>query len=990
VVGDGGSADNISVMMRSVVLALVLGLGATVAAQDDGYTADLRAAQAALLRGQFSKARAGFEEILAAAQDEAEGDRPSVVTARLSRVGLWQIDFFQGRYQEVRGAIEALPSLERGAPEVSLLYGQVLARSGHYADAEVAFAEVVRAEPTDIEARYRMAMAQQRGGRHEAATATLEAARQVPRPRDGRNLAYLGECLVQLGGRDNFEAASELFVESLRVAPERPEALTFFGLLKFAAYREASGLRSGETDLKKVLDQNGEREDALIGLYRIRRSNMQLDPARTEDYLRRALLLNPRSVPALTEQAVLLIDDRRFEAGADVLDAALAVDPNDKVVLAHRAAVAMLRGDPAQEKTFRDRIAAIDPRFHDADRLVGDHLVALYRFADAVPLYERALGHDPDLVPALDGLAKALVYCGRGGDARVHLEHARDLQPGFVNPWRHNALAVQDLLEKDYRVVEQGGFRFFFHKDDLATLSEYLVPLHLEAMAQLGLKYSCQPNGLVRVEALHEWADFSVRTIGFKGFSALGACFGNFITLVSPVDRDVRRLDFMWSATVWHEYAHVLTLALSRARVPRWLTEGFSVHEEHARNKAWERGMDRELLDAWHNGRIYPVRELNRAFRGPDILFGYFQGGLIVDYLTAKYGFDKVVAMLKAYGEDRAEEQIFRDTFGVSTEAFDREFRQWVWDTRLADLRLLPRLDEEHTSSTLARVNAGRGSLQDIVAVGWASLAAGNEVDAARFVRLARQKQADHGGSLLLHAELMHRRGALDDALATWEQGFAAGADDFDSRLHYAEALEEKGDLDGAMRQYQFAKRCWPGCTEQAVAPNLRLARILRRLERPDEAMAELAGFCSLTGRAFAPRLELAEFYRAKDERRLEAKCLEEANEIDPFMRSLHERLGDAYVALGRQSDALREYRVGIAVPAKLDRAYLDGDGGPPDESAPEVQLERGKLWLKLARVHRELLDLENAMRALDEASRSAPDSDVSDEAERLREAWRR
>ncbi|MEZ5965322.1 MAG: hypothetical protein R3F56_15925 [Planctomycetota bacterium] len=972
-------------------LALLATLSAPrLRAQDDDYAPDLRAAQNALLRGQFSKARAGFEEILAAAEEEAEGQRPSTGTLRQCRVGLWQMDLAQGKYDEVRAAIEARPAGERGTNDVRLVYGRALARRGEYSGAAAEFAEVTKTDAEDMEARYRLALAQGAVGQHEAAAATLRTVEEAAHPRDGRNLAYRGQCLVLLGGRDNFEAASELFVESLRVAPERPEALTFFGMLKFEAYREASGLRSGETDLKKVLDQNGEREDALVALYRIRRSNFQLDPSRTEDYLRRALALNPKSVPAMTEQAILLLDDRRFEAGSEVLDAALRIDPNDKVVLAHRIAAALLRGDEDGEKELRQRLASIDPAFHDADRLIADHLVALYRFADSVPLYERALAAAPDLVPALDGLGKALAMCGRGSDARAHLEKAKALQPGFVNPWRHNALAVQDLLDKEYRMVERGGFRFFFHKEDFATLSEYLIPLHLEAMEQLGLKYSYQPNGLVRVEALHEWVDFSVRTIGYRGFTALGACFGNFITLVSPVDKDVRRLDFMWSATVWHEYAHVLTLALSRSRVPRWLTEGFSVHEEHARNKAWERGMDRQLFDYWHNDKIYKVRDLNRAFRGPDILFGYFQGGLIVDYLAEKHGFPRVVTMLKAYGADTPEEQIFQDTFGVSTATFDREFKQWVWDTRLADLRLVPSLDDAAFDRTVARVDRGQGSLQDAVALGWASLARGNEVDAARFVRVARLKEADSGAALLLHAELLRRRGAFDEALAAWTRGFAAGADDFDSRLHYAETLEAQGDVDEALRQYQFAKRCWPRCTEQAVSPNLRIARILRKAERGDEAMAELAGFCALTGRAFRPRLELAEFYRAKDQRRLEAKCLEEANEIDPFMRSLHERLGDAYVALERQSEALREYRVAIAVPAKLDREYLDVEAGPPDEAAPEVGLARAAIWVKLAVVYRDLLDLENAGRALDEACKLAPGTEVEDQAERLRAAWRK
>jgi tetratricopeptide (TPR) repeat protein len=174
------------------------------------------------------------------------------------------------------------------------------------------------------------------------------------------------------------------------------------------------------------------------------------------------------------------------------------------------------------------------------------------------------------------------------------------------------------------------------------------------------------------------------------------------------------------------------------------------------------------------------------------------------------------------------------------------------------------------------------------------------------------------------------------------------------------------------------------------VAPNLRVARVLRRLERDDEAMAELAGFCNLTGRAFRPRLQLAEFYRAKGQRDLEAKLLEEANQIDPFMRSLHDRLGDAYVALGQNQAAVREYRVALAVPAAADREYLDAEEGPPDEGAPEVRLARGRVWLKLARVQHDLLQHEDAARALAEAAKVAPDTEVAEEAERLREAWRR
>ena len=213
-----------------------------------------------------------------------------------------------------------------------------------------------------------------------------------------------------------------------------------------------------------------------------------------------------------------------------------------------------------------------------------------------MPFYEKALAAEPDDVLALNGLAKAMIYTGRGHEAIEALKRSKELQKGFVNPWRNNAIAVEDLLGEEYEVVETDDFRFVIHQDDLAVLIEYLPRHHEEARKVLGKKYGYQPTEPVTVEVFHTWADFSVRTIGFRGFSALGACFGRFITLVSPSDDVLRRQDFMWAATVWHEYTHVLTLALSKHRVPRWLTEGFSVYEERQRNSAWERGMDREAV----------------------------------------------------------------------------------------------------------------------------------------------------------------------------------------------------------------------------------------------------------------------------------------------------------------------------------------------------------------------------------------------------------
>ena len=82
--------------------------------------------------------------------------------------------------------------------------------------------------------------------------------------------------------------------------------------------------------------------------------------------------------------------------------------------------------------------------------------------------------------------------------------------------------------------------------------------------------------------------------MGLPGLvGALGACFGSVVAMDSPRARPPG--EFSWQATLWHELAHVFTLQLSKYRVPRWLTEGISVYEEHRRSPAWGRELTLEF-----------------------------------------------------------------------------------------------------------------------------------------------------------------------------------------------------------------------------------------------------------------------------------------------------------------------------------------------------------------------------------------------------------
>ncbi len=977
-----------SALLRLVLLTCVVALPLCAQDPEDDYEALLQDAQQELQRGELRSSERLFEEILDGEAEARPEDRPAADTALSARAGLLAIGLRRGDYAATIAGVDGLDEAAQRRRDMVLLRAMAWRATGNYEAAAAAFEARIAVDPGDFEARWRLGDARWAMGQRQAAREIWRAAAAMATPAAPEAMAWRARCRARLGEPQDLVAASGELVAALGMQKDLPAARIELGVLRFAVYGEASGYPSGERDLQKVLELHGDVEEALLWLYRLRSSNFQLDGGKTERYLDRALAQNPRSVPALVLRGARVLDDRRYRDAARILDEALAIDPRDQSALCHRAAAAFALHDEAGGRAFRERAQAGDPGQSDVDRILGEHLVALYRFGDSIVHFERALASDPRDVAALHGLAKAFVYTGQGARAKEALLRAKGLQSGFVDPWRNNALAVQQLLDEEYVRVDNGPFTALFHRDDQLVLQEYLMPLCMEALATLGAKYDYQPDGPVMVEVFHTWDDFSVRTIGYRGFTALGACFGPFLTMVSPGDRDLRRQDFMWEATLWHEYAHVLTLGLSQHRVPRWLTEGFSVHEEGQRNRTFERGMDRELFDAFHNGDIPPTRLLNRLFRGERILFGYYQGGLLVDLIRRDFGFDKAVSLLRAFGQDLDHEEAVTSALGISSAELDKRLLDYVEREKLRGMRLVPRHDDAAVHRLLMRIAKDPDDCDARVQVAWAFIQRDNPVDAGPHLAHALAQDPKDGKALLCRAELLRRRQS-QEAFDCWRDGFAAGADDFDSRIAYGRALQQQGELAAAAEQFRRAKVCWPNCTEQENAPELLLAAILREQGEEDAARLELAAFCARTARAYAPRWELAQHARQIGDRAEEVRLLLECNRIDPFRRELHVLLGEGFEALGKRAEAALEYEVAAAVQPALDRRWLQRPEARPPADEPGERQERGQLLLRAARLRAELGDLERARQLAARVGSELPGTPAAEEAEGLIQEWR-
>ena len=168
--------------------------------------------------------------------------------------------------------------------------------------------------------------------------------------------------------------------------------------------------------------------------------------------------------------------------------------------------------------------------------------------------------------------------------------------------------------------------------------------------------------------------DFAVRTVGLPGMlGALGACFGRVVTLDSPKARPPG--DFNWEPTLWHELGHVMTLQLSKQRVPRWLTEGISVYEEKLGSPDWGREGELTFAAAYGRGEHMSLRELNAAFTNPEkISLAYYEASLLAEHIVDTYGWPALRKLLVTYGEGKEGEAALKEGLGVDIDTLQAGF----------------------------------------------------------------------------------------------------------------------------------------------------------------------------------------------------------------------------------------------------------------------------------------------------------------------------
>lgn len=467
------------------------------------------------------------------------------------------------------------------------------------------------------------------------------AKNKAAKDRTAQEWLSLGQAALALGA-DAKRVIDQYFAVAKKKDPQLESAYLAEGhlaLKKDDAARAADVFRAG-------LKAHGETADLRAGLA-MAYSNS--DREKQVENIARTLELNPVHAEALLMRAEMLIGAEKFLEAEASIQKVLDVRENCPEAWALRAAVAHLSAAGATRVTSARKsglqLWAQNPV---VDHTLGRVISRAYRFAEGSFHQRKALEFSPHYMPAKVQLCHDLLRLGQEEEAWKLAAEIRD-QDGY-NIQAHNI----GLLEKEMQgfiTQSYDDFILKMPKRDWPIYGERALNLLREAKAVLCPKYGLELKRPVMVEFFGAQQDFAIRTFGsLGGQGLLGVCFGTVITMNSPGSLAHGRNN--WESTLWHEFCHVVTLTLTHNKMPRWLSEGISVHEESLRHPAWGMKMNADFRKMiLEDEAMTPVSQLSSAFLNAadedQLMFAYFQSSQVVAYLLERFGSESLQGILK-------------------------------------------------------------------------------------------------------------------------------------------------------------------------------------------------------------------------------------------------------------------------------------------------------------------------------------------------------
>ncbi|HYR58103.1 MAG TPA: tetratricopeptide repeat protein, partial [Chthoniobacteraceae bacterium] len=439
----------------------------------------------------------------------------------------------------------------------------------------------------------------------------------------------------------------EQFYDPIRKAqPELRDSYLATGELALEKNDFALAAKNFNAAVKKFPDD----PDAWFGLARA------FDPSDSDAMigaLGKTFEFNPNHAGAWLLLADHHIDAEEYDEAAKALDAALKINPNHPEAHAYRSVLAHLRNDPKAEAAGRAAALKFWRDNPAVPHLTGRKLSQKYRFAEGAALQREALKFDPKYLPAKAQLANDLLRLGQDDEGWKLAEEVQQADPYDVVAF--NLTTLRDVIAH-FRTLTSEHFTVRMDPREADIYGRDALALLERAHATLTQKYGLPLRDSTIVEIFPDQKDFAIRTFGLPGGAGyLGVCFGRVITANSPASRAGSPSN--WEAILWHEFCHVVTLTLTKNKMPRWLSEGISVFEERqARSErsnasgSWGEQMKPRYRAMILGDDLTPVSQLSGAFLKPKtpahLGFAYYESSLVVEWLVERWGLEKVKELL--------------------------------------------------------------------------------------------------------------------------------------------------------------------------------------------------------------------------------------------------------------------------------------------------------------------------------------------------------
>lgn len=553
-----------------------------------------------------------------------------------------------GRYLDAIAAAEQGLKSEEDVQEWQLVRLGGLMAIGSYPQAHAAFTNALAQEPRSIRLRWLGRDVLRFNGQSEAAANALKEIADLVSARswayrDAADLVVFARTALALGA-DPKQVLDRVLAAAKRAEPSSRDVFLASGELALDKGDFALAAKTFQEGLKQLPND----PDLHWGLARA------YAPSDTEAMVaavENALKHNSNHVGSLILLTDQRVDEENFAAAEKLLDRIRAINPWHPEAWAYQAVVAHLREQPAREQTAREMALRFWTNNPHVDFRIGEKLSRNYRFAEGAAAQRRALAFDPGFVPAKAQLGQDLLRLGQDEEGWRLVAEVQ--QRDGYDVTANNLMKLRDVMGQ-FTTVTNAHFVVRMSVKEASIYGDRVLALLEQVRERMTNRYGLKLDQPVLIEIFPEQKDFAVRTFGLPGYHGyLGVCFGHVITANSPAARPGS--NFNWESMLWHEFVHVVTLQMTRNKMPRWLSEGISVYEERQANPAWGEQMRPRYREMILEGEMHPVGELSAAFMSPPtaehLQFAYYQCSLVVQFLVERFGMDRLTAILRDLGD---------------------------------------------------------------------------------------------------------------------------------------------------------------------------------------------------------------------------------------------------------------------------------------------------------------------------------------------------